>query len=85
MINTIEDLNTIVSNKWIGLAEIDPDYLSDAGKAAKEAYQSIVWYTSFHDSLDSLVEDEAFANLVNIPDKHPEYYKVLHMINHVLY
>lgn len=84
MIHTIDDLENAVSKKWIALAEISPEYLSDAGNAAKEAYQFVIWYISFHESIDTLVEDEEFANLVNIPDKHPEYYKVIRMINRAL-
>lgn len=84
MIHTIEDLENAVSKKWIALAEISPEYLNDAGNAAKEVYQSVIWYISFHDSIDTLVGDKEFAGLINTPGKHPEYYRVLRMINRAI-
>lgn len=55
--------------------------MNDAGKSAKEAYTSFIWYACFHDTLESLRDDEDFSNLVNIEGKHPEYYRTLRLIN----
>lgn len=81
MIKNIEDLKRVCSDKWNELERIIPEYLSDAGKAAKEAYKTALWHLMFHDSMDTLVEDEEFKNIVNIPGKHPEFYRVIRLVN----
>lgn len=81
MIKNINDLKRVCSDKWNELKHISPEYLSDAGKAAKEAYETALWHLMFHDSIDSLVEDEEFQNLVNISGEHPEFYRVIRIIN----
>lgn len=83
-INTIEDLKAIAYKRWNELDDIDHKYLNEAGLAAKEAFKCIIWHLAFHDTLESLTSDEEFINLVNIPDKNPEYYKIIRMMNRAL-
>lgn len=83
-INTIEDLTSVVLEKYNQLDDISESYLSEAGLAAKEAYRNILWYVGFYDSLKELGEDEEFQGLVTISGQHPEYYKVLRMVNRAL-
>lgn len=83
-INNLEDLKSVVLDRWSELNEINPTYLSDVGNAAKEAYRTIYWHLSFHDTLDTLSEDEEFLNLVSIPNKHPEFYKVIRVVNRAI-
>lgn len=77
----ILDLKDVVLERWTELEDIPHKYLSEAGIAARESYRAIVWYLSFYDSIEELKKDEELANLVNIPDKHPEYYKIIRMFN----
>ena len=84
MINTIDDLKKVVSDLWLKFDNIDSEYLSDAGKAAEEAYRNVSWYLCFHETMESLSEDEDFMNIVNISGKHPEYYKVIRRINRAI-
>ena len=81
MIKTINDLNKVCYDRWSDLNSIDHNYLSDAGKAAMEAYKAAIWYFAFHDTMNSLSHDSEFMNLVNIEGKHPEYYRILRKIN----
>ena len=79
-VKSIEDLKSVILDRWNQLNELTPDYLSDTGKAAKEAYRAVYWHCSFHDSIKTLSEDEDFMNLVNIPDKNPEFYKLIRRV-----
>lgn len=81
MINNINDLKRVCSDKWNELEHISTEYLSASGLAAKEAYKTVLWHLCFHDSIDTLIEDEEFTNLINIPNKHPEFYNVMRRIN----
>lgn len=83
-IKNIEDLKKVVINKVNELEDINDDYLSEAGKAAREAYRAINWTLSFHDSFASLRECEEFTDLVSTPDKHPEYYKIIKSVNRIV-
>ena len=49
-----------------------------------EAYRTIYWHCSFHDNLESLSSDEEFMNIINISDKHPEFYKVIRTVNRAI-
>ena len=84
MIKNIAVLLEVCSKKWSQLNDITPEYLSDAGKAAMEAYKTIYWHLSFHNSIESLVEDDEFKNLVDIPGKHPEFYKIVRKVNRAI-
>lgn len=83
-IRNVEDLKGILLERWSKLDNIDSKYLSEAGVAAKEAYRAVIWHLAFHDDLASLKSDEEFMNLINISGKHPEYYRVLRMLNRAL-
>ena len=82
-IKNLEDLVNVLVKKIDQLSEVH-DYLSEAGLAAEEAYKNVCWYAGFHDTIESLSQDEDFKDLVNIPDKHPEYYRLLRIINRVI-
>lgn len=85
MIKDINDLKKVVSDnrqKFDNMDDnMDAEYLSNRGKTAEEAYKTVMWHLMFHDSIDSLVEDEEFKNLINISGKHPEYYRIIRMVN----
>lgn len=80
-IHDIDTFVNVVRERWHELNEINPEYLSDAGKAAKLAYREVYWLCSFHENLESLRDSEEFQRLVSIPDNHPEYYRVLRKVN----
>lgn len=79
-IKTIEDLIAVVNNRVNEFENIKEEYLSEAGKAAREAYKNTLWHLCFHGSIESLREDEEFTTLIFTSGKHPEYYKILRMI-----
>lgn len=83
-INNIDDLMNVCIRRYNQLEDISPTYLNEAGLAAKEAYRNTLWYSGFYDTLEDLSTDADFKELVSIPDKHPEYYKVLRMINRAI-
>jgi hypothetical protein len=80
MIKNIEELIRVCNDKWNELKNISPEYLNDAGKAALDAYKTIQWHLMFHGSMESLKDDEEFMNIINIPGKHPEFYKVIRRV-----
>lgn len=84
MIKNIEDLIRVCNDKCNELNTISPEYLSDAGKAALEAYKTIQWHLMFHSSMESLKYDEEFMNIINIQGKHPEFYKIVRRVNRVI-
>lgn len=81
MINNFKDLEKVCSNRYNELNKINEEYLNEAGKAAKESWKTVLWHLMFHDSFNSLIEDEEFSNLINKPDQHPEYYKIVRDVN----
>lgn len=81
---TLSDVVAILTERWSQLDDMKTEYLSEAGLAAKEAYRSMIWYSAFHHTLDSLSSDEDFQGLMEIPDKHPEYYRVLRGVNRAI-
>lgn len=83
-INNLEDLKSVVLERWSELSNLSSEYLSEAGKSAMEAYRAVYWHCSFHENLKSLNEDEEFTNLFNIPSKHMEYYKVIRKVNRAI-
>ena len=83
-INTIEDLKDVAFRRWSTLDDIESKYLNEAGIAAKEAFRCIIWHLAFHDTLESLKSDNEFINLVNIPNKHPEFYSIIKKMNRAL-
>ena len=83
-IESFSDFYNVVNDKTSELMNIKPEYLSEAGQAALEAYKGVLWYLGFHETIKSLKEDESFMNLVSVPNKHPEYYRVLRTINRFL-
>lgn len=83
-IKSLEDLINVCRDRWLELADIKHDYLNDKGRGAMDAYRSILWHASFHSNLGSLKDDEDFINLVSIPGKDPEYYKILRMCNRAI-
>ena len=85
MMKNIKDLESILDKEIAKLMDISPAYLSEAGKAALEAYKAANWYCGFYDTLDGLwSNDQNFRDLVNVSGKHPEYYKVIKMINRAI-
>lgn len=83
-INSLEQLKDVVWKKWSELDIVPIDYLSDKGVAAKEAFRCTIWYLGFYDHITEIKEDDEFMNLINIPDKHPEYYNVLRKVYHAI-
>ena len=80
-INSFSSVKSLVLDRWSEMSNMSPGYLSDKGKAAMEAYRSIYWHMSFHDNFETLVTDEEFNNLINIPGKDPEFYRIIRMLN----
>lgn len=80
-IKDIQDLKSVVSQKVAELSVIEEGYLSETGKAALEAYMAISWYVCFVERLADLITFEDYLNLLDIEDKHPEYYNVLRTVN----
>lgn len=74
---TLSDVVAVLTDRWSQLDDMKTEYLSDAGIAAKEAYRAIIWYTAFHHTLESLMTDSGLQDLLSIPSKHAEYYKVI--------
>lgn len=83
-ITNLQELVSVLIKRWSQLDDMNPTYLSEAGQAAKEAYRNVIWYTNFYDTIQDLAEDKEFMNLVSMPNKHPEYYKVLRSVNRVI-
>lgn len=81
MIKDIQDLQKVVVNYEARLSVIEEEYLSDAGKAALEAYRAIHWYACFAERLTDLITNEDYLNLLEIDGKHPEYYRILRKVN----
>lgn len=82
--DTIEKLRDIIIQRNSALEDMPDGYLSEAGSAAREAYRAILWHMSFHGTLESLGEDENFVALQSIPDKHPEYYRIIRLISNYI-
>lgn len=83
-ITNVTELTEVVTKCWMELETIKPEYLSETGLAAKEAYRHVLWYLGFYDTIQDIKDDESFNDLINVSGKHPEYYKIIKKINRAI-
>jgi len=74
-ITNITQLNDYCRNKVLTLSDVQ-QYLNKDGQQAIQAYSDINWYSSFHDSFESLLEDTQFLSLVN-KNQGAEYTRII--------
>lgn len=77
---TMSEFREIVSREFLKLHEV-VDYLNEAGIAKMEAFREVDQAAAFCNSLKDLYEWDYYKELCDIPNQHPEYYRVLRMIN----